>query len=64
MTTDDVSASGSQDEGFRPEVIVRLQPNSCSNGSSNAPVEERKPAAATRAPNTANATHHARWTPR
>jgi hypothetical protein len=44
-----------------PEVMVRLHPNSCSSGSIRAPVEDRKPAAATKAPSTARATHQARW---
>ena len=43
-----------------PEVVPRDQPNSCSSGSRSAPVEERKPAAATSAAIVAAATHQAR----
>ncbi len=43
-----------------PDVVARLQPNSCSSGSSRAPVEERNPAAATRAAIVAAATHQGR----
>lgn len=44
-----------------PLVVVRDQPKSASSGSSSAPVVERNPAAATRAPIVASATHQARW---
>ena len=47
-----------------PLVVARDQPNSSSSGSSRAPVEERKPAAATRAAMVTAATHQARWMPR
>ena len=43
-----------------PEVVARVQPNSCSSGSSSAPVDDRKPAAATRAAIVTAATHHGR----
>ena len=43
-----------------PDVVPRDQPNSCSSGSRSAPVEERKPAAATSAAIVAAATHQAR----
>ena len=43
-----------------PEVTPRVQPNSFSSGSSSAPVEDRNPAAATRAAIVAAATHQAR----
>jgi hypothetical protein len=41
-------------------VVPRDQPNSFSSGSSSAPVEDRKPAAATSAAIVAAATHQAR----
>src|SRR6478735_7668694 len=43
-----------------PDVVARDQPNSCSSGSSSAPVEERNPAAATRAAMVTPATLQAR----
>ena len=44
-----------------PLVVARDQPKSSSRGSSSAPVDERNPAAATRAPMVIAATNHARW---
>ena len=43
-----------------PDVVALDHPNSFSSGSSSAPVEERKPAAATRAAIVTAATHHGR----
>ena len=44
-----------------PLVVARDQPNSSSSGTSRAPVDERKPAAATSAAMVTAATHQARW---
>ena len=44
-----------------PLVVARDQPKSSSSGTSSAPVEERKPAAATSAAMVMPATHQARW---
>ena len=44
-----------------PLVVARDQPKSSSSGSSSAPVDERNPAAATRAPMVIAATNQARW---
>ena len=45
-----------------PLVVARDQPNSCSRGSSSAPVDDRNPAAATKAAIVIPATHQARCT--
>ena len=45
-----------------PEVVARDQPNSSSSGTSSAPVDERKPAAAISAAMVTPATNQARCT--